>query len=61
MLPYAQNWTEDWDQMTRRPPSEYELLRECCRRLRHIRTAVWIIAGVVAASSVRALTGTVNK
>jgi hypothetical protein len=41
-------WTEDWDQKGR-PPSEYELLRECCRRLRHIRAAVWTIAGVILA------------
>jgi hypothetical protein len=48
-----ENWsyerTEDWNQRTRRPPNEYELLRGSCRRLRYIRTAVWIIAGVVLA------------
>jgi hypothetical protein len=48
-LPYGQEWTEDWNRMTLSPPTEYELLRECCRRLRHIRAAVWTIAGVILA------------
>jgi hypothetical protein len=29
---------------SRRDPTRYELATETCRRLRHIRTATWIVA-----------------
>jgi hypothetical protein len=50
-------WTEDWDEDQKRPPNERELLRESCRRLRHIRAAAWTIAGIMIAGLFMGLIG----